>query len=83
MNTKLNSSALMDAIGVVDSVTPSVMVLARVAGVKPVDFAKAIADDEANSTFATEVATVLQTVKVKEAMEQRKTAKAKADAKDE
>lgn len=58
------------------SVTPSVMVTARLAKVSPADFAVALADSKANSAYVAKVASNLIQVRTKEACEQEEKANA-------
>ena len=49
-------------------VTPSVMAVARLRGIKPKALAEALADEEANSLYRADVSQALQRVAVKQAV---------------
>ena len=69
------SEAQAHGLEVADNVTPSVMALAKVAGVSAVKLASAIADHDGIEAFRAEISTALQAEFVKKAVEEAKEAK--------
>ena len=76
-DSKKFSGTLQEALSIAGGITPSVLAIAQVAGVKPKDLAGFVVDADATSLYRVEVAKALQDLLVKKAMEQD--AKAKED----
>mgnify|MGYP001474704415 CR=1 FL=1 len=77
MSTRNFSETMHRGIDVADQVTPSVLALAQVAKVSPKVLANAITDEEGNSGYRALLATELQSLFVKKAIEEEKERKAK------
>jgi len=73
--SKTHKAEMQEGLDDGNSITPSVIALARISGVKAKAFAKALVDEGENTTFRNEVAQALQRIYVAKAV-----AEAAADA---
>jgi hypothetical protein len=70
INTRKFRDEMQEAVDTADQITPSVLALAKKAGVSAKDFASALADSDSTSQYRTEVALALQPVLVKKAIDE-------------
>jgi hypothetical protein len=71
-DTRQYSDAAQTGLNVASDITPSVLALARVSGIKAKDFAQAIHQSDENSLYRNEIAYALQKLYVDSAVEEAK-----------